>query len=67
MGTVIVERFGERSISLEQEVFSAGKKLYMNQALKISNNNNLTKAAALLGTTCFLSKREDGEGGIKEQ
>lgn len=33
------------------------EKLYMNQALKISNNN-LTKAAALLGTTRFSIKRK---------
>ena len=41
-------------ISLEQEVLVL-EKLYMNQALKISNNN-LTKAAALLGTTRFSIK-----------
>ncbi|EGB20377.1 sigma-54-dependent transcriptional regulator [[Clostridium] symbiosum] len=50
-------------ISLEQEVLVL-EKLYMNQALKISNNN-LTKAAALLGTTRFFYQEEDGEGGIK--
>ncbi|MFQ9660945.1 MAG: sigma-54-dependent transcriptional regulator [Clostridium sp.] len=43
-------------ISLEQEVLVL-EKLYMNQALKISNNN-LTKAAALLGTTRFSIKRK---------
>ena len=43
-------------ISLEQEVLVLDK-LYMNQALKISNNN-LTKAAALLGTTRFSIKRK---------
>ena len=41
-------------ISLEVLVL---EKLYMNQALKISNNN-LTKAAALLGTTRFSIKRK---------
>ena len=43
-------------ISLEQEVLVL-EKLYMNQALKISNNN-LTKAASLLGTTRFSIKRK---------
>ena len=43
-------------ISLEQEVLVL-EKLYMNQALKISNNN-LTKAAVLLGTTRFSIKRK---------
>ena len=43
-------------ISLEQEVLVL-EKLYMNQALNISNNN-LTKAAALLGTTRFSIKRK---------
>ena len=43
-------------ITLEQEVLVL-EKLYMNQALKISNNN-LTKAAALLGTTRFSIKRK---------
>ena len=43
-------------ISLEQEVLVL-EKLYMNQALKISNNN-LTKASALLGTTRFSIKRK---------
>ena len=43
-------------ISLEQEVLVL-EKLYMNQALKISNNN-LTKAAALLGTTRFSNNRK---------
>ena len=43
-------------ISLEQEVLVL-EKLYMNKALKISNNN-LTKAAALLGTTRFSIKRK---------
>ena len=43
-------------ISLEQEVLVL-EKLYMNQALKISNNN-LTKDAALLGTTRFSIKRK---------
>lgn len=43
-------------ISLEQEVLVL-EKLYMNQALKISNNN-LTKAAALLGTTRFSIRRK---------
>ena len=43
-------------ISLEQEVLVL-EKLYRNQALKISNNN-LTKAAALLGTTRFSIKRK---------
>ncbi len=43
-------------ISLEQEVLVL-EKLYMNQALKFSNNN-LTKAAALLGTTRFSIKRK---------
>ena len=43
-------------ISLEQEVLVL-EKLYMNQALKISNNN-LTKSAALLGTTRFSIKRK---------
>ena len=43
-------------ISIEQEVLVL-EKLYMNQALKISNNN-LTKAAALLGTTRFSIKRK---------
>ena len=43
-------------ISLEQEVLVL-EILYMNQALKISNNN-LTKAAALLGTTRFSIKRK---------
>lgn len=43
-------------ISLEQEVLVL-EKLYMNQALEISNNN-LTKAAALLGTTRFSIKRK---------
>ncbi len=43
-------------ISLEQEVLVL-EKLYMNQALKISNNN-LTKAAALLGTTRFSITRK---------
>ena len=43
-------------ISLEQEVLVL-EKLYMNQALKISNNN-LTKAAARLGTTRFSIKRK---------
>ena len=43
-------------ISLEQEVLVL-EKLYMNQALKISNNN-LTKAAALLGTPRFSIKRK---------
>ena len=56
MGTVIIERFGERSNQSGTGGFSAGK-LYMNQALKISNNN-LTKAAALLGTTRFSIKRK---------
>lgn len=42
-------------ISLEQEV-AILEKLYMTQALKL-NNNNLTKAAALLGTTRFSMKR----------
>lgn len=42
-------------ISLEQEV-TALEKLYMAQALKLSNNN-LTKAAGLLGTTRFSMKR----------
>ena len=46
----------EGPISLEQEV-SLLEKLYMNQALKICNNN-LTKAAALLGTTRFSIKRK---------
>lgn len=46
----------EGPISLEQEVLVL-EKLYMNQALKISNNN-LTKAAALLGTTRFSIKRK---------
>lgn len=45
----------EGPISLEQEV-AALEKLYMSQALKLSNNN-LTKAAALLGTTRFSMKR----------
>ena len=43
-------------ISLEQEVLVL-EKLYMNQALKISNNS-LTKAAARLGTTRFSIKRK---------
>lgn len=42
-------------ISLEQEV-SVLEKLYMEQALKICNNN-LTRAAALLGMTRFSMKR----------
>lgn len=45
----------EGPISLEQEV-AALEKLYMSQALKLSNNN-LTKAAALLGITRFSMKR----------
>lgn len=45
----------EAPISLEQEV-AALEKLYMAQALKLSGNN-LTKAAALLGTTRFSMKR----------
>lgn len=45
----------EGPISLEQEV-SLLEKLYMEQALKLCNNN-LTKAAALLGTTRFTMKR----------
>lgn len=45
----------EGPISLEQEV-AALEKLYMNQALKLCNNN-LTKAASLLGTTRFSMKR----------
>lgn len=45
----------ESPISLEQEV-AALEKLYMDQALKLCNNN-LTKAAALLGTTRFSMKR----------
>ena len=48
--------FEKGPISLEQEVLVL-EKLYMNQALKISNNN-LTKAAALLGTTRFSIKRK---------
>lgn len=42
-------------VSLEQEV-AALEKRYMDQALKLCNNN-LTKAAALLGTTRFSMKR----------
>lgn len=42
-------------VILDQEV-AALEKMYMNQALKLSNNN-LTKAAALLGTTRFSMKR----------
>lgn len=42
-------------ISLEQEV-AALEKLYMAEALKLSGNN-LTRAAALLGTTRFSMKR----------
>lgn len=42
-------------ISLEQEV-AALERLYMDQALQLSNNN-LTKAAALLGITRFSMKR----------
>ena len=42
-------------ISLEQEV-TALEKIYMNQALKLCNNN-LTRAASLLGITRFSMKR----------
>ena len=42
-------------VSLEQEV-AALEKRYMDQALKLCNNN-LTRAAALLGTTRFSMKR----------
>lgn len=42
-------------ISLEQEV-TALEKIYMSEALKLCGNN-LTKAAALLGTTRFSMKR----------
>lgn len=46
----------EGPISLEQEV-AAFEKAYMDQALKLSGNN-LTKAAALLGTTRFSIRRK---------
>lgn len=50
-----LKNLAEGPISLEQEV-SVLEKLYMEQALKLCNNN-LTKAAALLGTTRFSMKR----------
>lgn len=46
----------EGPINLEQEV-AAFEKAYMDQALKLCNNN-LTRAAALLGTTRFSIKRK---------
>lgn len=55
-GTVFrLKDLKEGPISLEQEV-AALEKRYMDQALKLCNNN-LTKAAALLGTTRFSMKR----------
>lgn len=55
-GTVFrLKDLKEGPISLEQEVATLEKR-YMDQALKLCNNN-LTKAAALLGTTRFSMKR----------